>query len=128
MNTININGVSYQSKGNITVINGKVIIDGDDVTPNGKEINISIDGNIENLDIDVCSKLSITGDVNRLKTTSGDVEVSGNIKGSVNTMSGDVECRGDVDGDITTMSGDVDCGKVAGSIKSTSGNIKQRII
>ena len=105
MSTISINGNTY-SGNSIVVTNGKVIINGKDVTPDSKEINIKVDGNIDELKVDVCNKVEITGDVSNVKTQSGDVEISGNVTGSIQTMSGDVDC-GTVGGSISTMSGDI---------------------
>ena len=105
MSTITINGNTY-SGNSIVVTNGKVVINGKDVTPDSKEINISVEGNIEELKVDACNKVEITGDVSNVKTQSGDVEISGNVTGSIQTMSGDVDC-GNVGGSISTMSGDV---------------------
>ena len=48
MNQQIINGVSYQGQ-SITVINGKVVIDGVDVTPDSKVINIEISGDVDEL-------------------------------------------------------------------------------
>lgn len=105
MNTIIINGNTY-SGNSIVVSNGKVIINGKDVTPDSKEIYIKVEGNIEELKVDSCNKVEIVGDVSNVKTQSGDVEISGNVGGSIQTMSGDVDC-GNVGGSISTMSGDV---------------------
>lgn len=105
--TIVINGVTITGGRNITIRNGKVIVDGKDVTPNAKEINISVNGSIDRLEADACQKISITGDVGNVKTQSGDVDVNGDIKGSVQTMSGDVDCGGPIGGSVSTMSGDI---------------------
>jgi hypothetical protein len=107
MTNISINGNNISVSGrNIVVSNGKVLIDGKDVTPDSKIINITVNGNIEQLNVDVCDKVLVTGSVGSVKTMSGDVDVSGDINGSVKTMSGDVDCY-NVSGDISTMSGDV---------------------
>ena len=108
MNSINVNGVSYSGHGNVSIINGKVMIDGKDVTPDAKEIIVSIEGNVDVLKVDACNKVSITGNA-----------------GSVATQSGDVEC-GDVTGSVQTMSGDVDCKNIGGRVSTMSGDIKQR--
>jgi len=105
MSNIIINGTTY-SGDSVVITNGKVIINGTDVTPDSKEINIKVEGNISELKIGACNKLEITGDVSNVKTQSGDVEISGNVLGSVQTTSGDVEC-GNVGGSISTTSGDV---------------------
>lgn len=105
MNQITINGKNY-SGNNISITNGKVIINGTDVTPDSKTIEIKVNGNIEKLDVDACDKITITGNVSNVKTMSADVDISGDVTGSVQTMSGDVHCS-NVGGSISTMSGDI---------------------
>jgi hypothetical protein len=105
MSTIRINNNSYVGN-SVVITNGKIIINGKDVTPDSKEINISVEGNIDELKVDACNKVSITGSVKNIATKSGDVEVTGDVDGSIQTMSGDVYC-GHVQGSISTMSGDV---------------------
>jgi hypothetical protein len=105
MSTVVINNNTY-SGNNIVISKGKVIIDGKDVTPDSKEININIQGDINELKVDACDKLSVTGNVKNVSTKSGDIDITGNVEGSIQTMSGDVDC-GNVGGSISTMSGDV---------------------
>ena|ERR1035437_3204031 len=114
MSTITINGntISGNLSGrNISITNNKIIIDGVDVTPDSKEINITVSGNIEKLSADCCNKIQVTGDVGSVKTQSGDVEITGNVNGSIQSMSGSVDC-GNVSGNISTMSGSVKHKKV----------------
>ena len=107
MNTITINGtVVTTSSRSVVIKNGKVIIDGKDLTPESKEINISIIGGLSKLEVDACSKVDVSGDVGSIKTMSGDIDVTGNVTGDIKTMSGDVDC-GTVGGSISTMSGDI---------------------
>lgn len=103
---ININGIQYT--GNSVSINGNsIIIDGKKVNGGDeKEININIEGNLDSLRFDYCNNLSIKGDVGEVDTGSGDVRVTGNIKGSVRTGSGDVSCKS-ISGNVKTGSGDV---------------------
>jgi len=104
--TISINGKSYVGN-NVTVAGNKVYIDGKlSDGEESKEITIIVDGNIDKLDVDVANQIRVNGDVKSLKTTSGDVEVYGNVDGNVKTMSGDVECKS-IAGDVETMSGDI---------------------
>lgn len=103
--SVRVNGVSYSGR-NITIENGKVIIDGNNVTPDEKEINILVDGNINELKVDDCEKVTITGQVGTVKTMSGSVEILGNVNGNVKTMSGSVQCD-DVGGSVETMSGSI---------------------
>lgn len=108
MNTININRslIIGSSGKNITIANGRVIIDGKDVTPDSKEINITVHGNVDQLHVDACSQISVAGDAGAIKSQSGDIDIAGNVFGSVSNMSGDISC-GDVGLRATTMSGDV---------------------
>lgn len=105
MSIISINGVNY-SGNNIIISNGKVVINGKDVTPDSKDINIKVEGNIDKLVVDSCNKIEITGAVLDIKTQSGDIDISGSVTGSISTMSGDIDC-GNVGGSIKTMSGDI---------------------
>lgn len=101
-----INGVSYVGGKNVRIINGKVIIDGKDMTPDAKNITIQIEGDVSNLSVDICDKLSVTGNVNELSTVSGDVEIGGDVGGSIKTTSGDIKC-GNIAGNVKTVSGDI---------------------
>lgn len=107
MAIITINGTTFQGK-NIQVINNRVKVDEQFVEyPESKKVNIQVVGNVDSLSVDACEKVSIKGDCSSVETLSGDVEVSGEVKGSVSTMSGDVDC-GNVYGSVSTMSGDID--------------------
>ncbi len=127
MGTVKINQSIIGSGNSVIIKNGKIIVDGKDVTPDSKEISITIEGDIKELSVDSCQKISVNGNVDRLSSVSGDVEVGGNvINGGIQSTSGDVDVSGNVTGDIKTVSGDVDCGDVSGSIKTVSGDIKTR--
>lgn len=81
-----INGKTYTGK-SVFINNGNVIIDGKEVTPkDSKIITISIVGNVTNLSVDVCKEVTITGDVGKVETQSGDVKIGGQVSGSVNTV------------------------------------------
>ena len=105
MNKIIIGNQNYSGR-NITIANGKVIIDGKDVTPEGKEINIKVEGNIEILKADCVSELTVTGNCGEVSTQSGDISIKGDVNGSVSSMSGDIDC-GSIGGRVSTMSGDI---------------------
>ena len=108
MDRIIINGVTIPGTArNITISNGQVIIDGKDVTPDAKEISITVEGDVDKLEADACQTISVTGDVGNVKTLSGDVTVGGNVKGSVQTMSGDIACDGSIKGSTSSMSGNI---------------------
>jgi len=106
-NQIIINGKSYSGGRNISIINNRVIVDGQELPgQEAKEINISITGNVSEIRIDACNKLSVEGNVESVTTTSGDVEC-GNVGGSVKTISGDVRCEGSIGGSVSTISGSI---------------------
>lgn len=113
MNTIFINGKKITtSGGSISVINGKVIIDGDDVDLGQfkeKVINIVVEGNINSVSSS-SADVTVNGSSGAVTTSSGDVKVKGDVAGSVTTMSGDVNVKGKVDGSVKTMSGDISRG------------------
>jgi hypothetical protein len=106
---------------NVTITNGKVIIDGNDVTPQLKNISIAVEGNIDVLDVDACNFVKVSGTVNSLTTTSGDITCD-NVAGNVHSTSGDIEC-GDVGGSVQTVSGDVDANVIKGKVSTLSGDI-----
>lgn len=117
---ININGKQY-SGNNITISGNKVIIDGNDVTPKEKEINITVNGNLENLNSDVCDSITVNGEVGTLDNVNGDIKC-GNVKGHVTTVNGDVEA-GYVEGGVSTVNGDIEAEVIHGEAKTTNGDI-----
>ena len=107
MNTVTINGVTFSSVGSISINRNRVVIDGKDITPNAKEISISVQGNVEKISADNVDTITVSGNADHISTMSGDVEVGGNVSGSISTMSGDVDVDGSVGGGISSMSGSV---------------------
>lgn len=125
MNQITINGVTITATGNITVRNGRVTVNGQDVTPgDAKQITIEVKGDVPELTVDSCHYIAIAGNAGSVRSTSGDIRVENSAQ-SVQTVSGDVEC-GDVNGSVQTTSGDVECGAVAGNVHTLSGDIKHK--
>lgn len=108
-------GASINIDGRDIVGGRSVVINGDRVFVDGVEQQGSLVGPVS---------ITITGDVDRLETASGDVEVGGSCV-SISTMSGDVVC-GAVSGSVSTMSGDVSCTAIGGSVSSMSGDVKGR--
>jgi len=123
---ITINQKSFSGR-SVSITRNKIIVDGVDVTPeNDKVINITVDGDCESVNVDVCDKIDIKGNVTKgVKTMSGDISIGGKVDGDITTQTGDVDC-GDVDGTVKTMSGDVKCGTVAGNVSTLSGDIKNQ--
>lgn len=104
-NSIQINGVNITGGRNITVSGGKVIVDGQDVTPDAKVINIAITGDVEMLSVDHAEKIEVTGTCGSVKTMSGNVTCE-SVAGPVKTMSGNV-IAAQITGDASTMSGSI---------------------
>jgi hypothetical protein len=102
-----INGttINTSSRGNLVISNGRVVVDGKDVTPEARQITIEVHGDLHTIDADACDHIHVTGSVGQVKATSGDVRC-GDVSGSVQCMSGDV-CCGHVAGSVSTMSGDI---------------------
>lgn len=107
-NMIEVNGKRYVGN-NLTVINDVVYIDGKRVDENGntKTINITIDADVETVNVDNCYKLDVTGQC-----------------GSVSSKNGDIKINGDVSGDVTNKNGDIKCGNISGDVDNKNGNIK----
>lgn len=93
MSNININGKVFQGD-NITINNGKVIIDGREVTDHGRsaQIVVEVHGNVNKLDCNSCIiHGDVTGDVDantvNCKNVGGDVDANtvncGDVKGDV---------------------------------------------
>jgi hypothetical protein len=123
MATITINSNLF-SGDNISVVNGKVFIDGNDVTLDAREIHISVQGDVQSIDVGTCNDFEVIGNVGKVRTGSGDLKCD-NITGGVQTGSGGVECDS-INGDVQTGSGDVSATTITGSVKTGSGHIKYR--
>ena len=113
----------------ITIENGRMLVDGkpfeDWSESEEKVINITIEGNVEELQAPCCNNIVVKGDAKNIKTGSGYVTVEGMVKGNVNTGSGDVRC-GSVGEDVNTGSGDVHCENVQGRVSTISGDVYKR--
>lgn len=96
---------------NVSIINGQVFVDGKPVNEfdsdkEEKVVNITINGNVERLEVDVCETIKITGDCKRVHTHNGSIEIGGNVSGDVHTNMGSITC-GDVSGDVHTNMGSI---------------------
>jgi len=120
---IKINGVSYTGN-NIKIQKNSIYIDTDKIDISGKSLSIEIEGNIENLNVDRATIIKCSGNIGKLKTTSGDVECI-DILGNVDTSSGDIICN-EIVGNVKTKSGDVSSNNIAGKVKTSSGDIKTK--
>ena len=130
MATITINSNVFSgdnnvfSGDNISVVNGKVFIDGKDVTPDAREIHISVQGNVNSIDVGACNDFEVIGDVGTVRTGSGNLTCK-NVTGGAQTGSGDIECES-IGGNVQTGSGDVSSTTIIGSVKTGSGDIKYK--
>jgi len=108
--TININGKRFSGNNvvmtdNIIYIDGKKIEDVDILE--AKTVNITIEGNLDNLEVDCCETIIVKGDVNGdVKTSQGSIEIDGNVKGDVKTSQGSIRC-GNVGGNVKTSQGSI---------------------
>lgn len=104
---ITINGKTYKGN-NLQISGNQVLIDGKrvDQQEDEKVINITVEGNIDTLDVDYCDKLEITGDCGSVTSKNGNIQVKGNVNGDVTNKNGNIVCR-NVAGDAETKNGDV---------------------
>ena len=128
MSMIIINGRVIHAEGSsVSIINGKVRVNGKQISNldeiQDKEVNISISG-VQNLEVDYCTQVNLTGNAKSVRTQSGDIQISGNVDGDVSSMSGGISC-GDVAGNVRTASGDVECGNVTGNVNTVTGDISR---
>lgn len=111
---------------NLTMKNGRIIIDGREFTGSNFKIDgsgrVTIDGVVQQDQLVGPVTVQVLGSVEALQGVGGDVTVSGNC-GSVKTVSGNVRCA-DVLGDLQTVSGDVNCHAVVGNVKTVSGDVR----
>lgn len=68
-------------------------------------------------------KIELTGNVESIKTGSGDVIINGDAH-NISTMSGDVRCK-TIEGSVSTMSGDVTCDNIKGNCSTMNGDIRR---
>lgn len=111
MITINGNTIS----GNYT--NGSISITtkGDNVYINGDLVHTTNDKNIT---------VIIKGDAKEVRTTSGGINVYGNVSNGVISTSGDINVEKDILGNVSSVSGDVCADTIHGSVNTVSGDIR----
>ena len=97
------------SGGKMTIIDGKVYVDEKPVTEintDDKVINITIEGEVERLEVDYCKQITVNGSAKRVHTQCGDIDVKGDVHGDVHTNMGSITC-GNVEGDCHTNMGSI---------------------
>lgn len=82
---------------------------------------VMIDG-IPSYANDVEIQIKINGDVENITLGSGNIECT-KVNGNVSSISGDINCS-DIDGNVETTSGDISCLNVGGNVSSISGDIE----
>lgn len=114
--TIHISGNKKTIIQNNVSGNNNIVVCGDLITFNGESVKmternivIQVDGDVGNIEADICSSLTINGNV------TGDV---------VNKM-GDIKCN-DVTGNIKSSMGNVECENIGGNVKTSMGKIKYK--
>lgn len=97
----------FHVQGDITLESDNVVIIGGRRIECGSRIaGINIVGNLKS--VQNLPNIVVNGNVGNVSSTSGDIEIHGNVSGSVSAVSGDVDVRGGVAGSVSTVSGDVD--------------------
>lgn len=93
--------------GNLTISNGRVIVDGVEVSniANVGPVTIIVEGSLERLEL-ASGTVTVKGDVGDCQTVSGDIKVAGQIAGDCKTTSGDIEAMA-IHGSCKTVSGDI---------------------
>lgn len=110
----------------INMKNGRVIIDGREFSGNNVSIingKVTVDGIKQDSELVGDINIVVHGDVERLENSTGIVKA--NNVGNIKTQSGDVEC-GTISGSVRTMSGDVTCGDIKGNVSTMSGDIRRK--
>ena len=91
-NTIIINGITYEGGSTILVKgNGTTTVDGKPLqgTEDSKLISITIQGNVDTLEVHACHDITVNGDIHSLNVKAGNVKcesVTGSVKSSAGTV------------------------------------------
>jgi hypothetical protein len=109
--TIGGSGIARQTIGTVVINGGRITVDCKplselDAVQDEKVINITIQGDVERLEVDYCDKLTVTGNAKRVKSTQGDIEIQGNVEGDVHANMGAITC-GNVEGDCHANMGNI---------------------
>ena len=113
---MNIGNVAQQFNGVIsggTFCMGTIINysgDNEKIIEEIPSIRINVDGDINSLIANIGNVFC--KNTNSTETTSGGVNVSGNVSGSVKSMSGGINVKGNVGGNASSMSGSVIVNKI----------------
>lgn len=110
-NSIIINGTALADIDvdniNITQVNGRVIINGKDITEQYSEQQINI---------------VVNGDVQTIASENATVVVNGNIGGDITSLNGNIQCV-DISGNCESKNGNIAARNINGSVNTKNGNI-----
>ena len=106
-----INGEQFSGKTVKVYGNGEIYVDGEkkvgaDDNSSIKKIEITINGNVDEIKSEGPMEFNITGNVNKLSTTNGSVNVKGDIKGNASTVNGAINAK-KINGDASTVNGKI---------------------
>ncbi|RZJ86743.1 MAG: hypothetical protein EOO60_13055 [Hymenobacter sp.] len=112
VSTITVNGREFTGR-KIEQQDGRILVDGRDVTDEvgapARELLIVVQGDVSKLEVHGGQRVTVNGNA-----------------GSVTTTTGPIEVKGDVTGSVESVSGSITCGKVSGSVKTVTGSIYPR--
>lgn len=103
-NVIRVNGNNICISNGVVTINGKKYTDLNELPD--KEIKIIVEGNVEELTVDMCESIEVNGSAGNVSTHNGNVTISQGVNGNVRTHNGNVVC-GPVGGSIDTHNGNI---------------------
>jgi cytoskeletal protein CcmA (bactofilin family) len=112
---VTVNGVTIPGR-TISMTNGVLFVDGKryeekegeaGAVVGCRELTIVINGNVRGSVSTSSGNVRVTGNCETAKSASGNVEIEGDVSGSVSSMSGDVRVEGKVSGSASSMSGRV---------------------
>lgn len=95
--------------GSIQIVNGKILTDGkavEEINTDEKVINVTIEGEVERLEVDYCNEITVNGDAKRVRANCGNVNIKGNVSGDVHANCGSITC-GNVEGDCHANMGSI---------------------
>ena len=122
-------GNAFEVQGSLSMINGKWYDGtGQEIDMNNlaglkeaKTINITIEGDVERLEVDCCSSITVNGNVRKVNTGSGSITCK-DIDGDAHTGSGSIHAE-NIIGDAKTGSGNIRANSIGGKAKTGSGDI-----
>lgn len=118
-NSVTINGITITGGGNITMKNGRVWVDGKEVSQEDlKKGAVKSEGGFMTINVE--------GVAGSLTVDNAEIVTVGFVKGNVESRNGAINC-GDVNGSVEARNGAVTCGNVGGNASSRNGDVKYTI-